>query len=244
MAKPLHFIHLSAGTHNDINNAGQADPFTGNLVVVPVAGEIVDIWAVPRNAAVDIQTTFNVFVNDSDSGVTATLPAQAAFVGTRLTLDGPILVNFGDAVKLGTNGEATNVNIDTEFTLTLKVRERWDRSTFFIVGGEALNIQILNNPTEVTRVIPVRSQLYGVIMHAHINIGTGGPAHTFDIMKNGADSGIRLLYRTGQLINTSVLSEMTGQLFFEPGDSLALRSNGQQAAAGSVVDFLYLLRRA
>lgn len=244
MAKPLGYIYFNQGTHNDINNELQADPFTQQRVVMPMAGEIVEVWANPRNNDVDVPTTLNVVINESDIGVDVTVPVHTA--GNNLpgpmALDGRIFVNAGDSVKLGTNGETTIANTECEFTIALKARERWDRANFYLVGGENDAIHFVDQLNDLERAVPVRSQLYGAFMGIRGNpLDASGVS--FDILKNGSDSGIDLMYAGGLAQDRGAFSEMTGQIFFEAGDRITLRTNGETGPV-TEADFTYCFRRA
>ena len=244
MAKPLGYIYFNQGTHNDIDNELQADPFTQQRVVMPMAGEIVEVWANPRNNDVDVATTLNVVINESDIGVDVTVPVHTA--GENLpgpmALDGRIFVNAGDSMKLGTNGECTIANTECEFTIALKARERWDRANFYLVGGENDAIHFPGQGNDIQRAVPVRSELYGAWMGLRGN-ALDASGVSFDIFLDGADTGIDLRYAGGQLQNTGAFSEMTGKVYCEPGQRLTLLTNGETGPVAEA-DFTYCFRRA
>jgi len=77
-------------------------------VCVPEAGELVGIAAGVQAAATTLATTFDVFLNFSDTGVDALLPIMAENTGTVMTFDGTVNVEVGDYVYIQTNGETGN----------------------------------------------------------------------------------------------------------------------------------------
>jgi hypothetical protein len=217
MAKPLNFLIFNQGPINNLETPGG---FTQERVVLPMAGEIVEVWANARNADVDVATTVNVWINNADSGIDLTVPLQTNPSSTPnpLASDGRIFVNAGDSVRLETNGECNNANTDTEFTLVLKARERWDRANIYLVGGENTAIHFSPQPNERTISVPVRSELFGVFMAVRTN-AIDAAGLSFDIQKNDSDSGIN------------------------PGETVSLISNGETGPAAQG-DFTYCFRRA
>jgi len=102
--RPLNDYFIDGEYITDIGTDGNLLPG----VCVPEAGELVGIAAGVQAAATTTPTTFDVFLNFSDTGVDALLPIMAINTGTVMTFDGTVNVEVGDYVYIQTNGETGN----------------------------------------------------------------------------------------------------------------------------------------
>tara|TARA_R100001377_G_scaffold18266_1_gene9399 strand:- start:3548 stop:3904 length:357 start_codon:yes stop_codon:yes gene_type:complete len=110
---------------------------------------------------------------------------------------------------------------------------------YFIMGGNMTAIQTANNPSPVV-VIPDGGKLEEILLNPHTVIG--GTAVTFDIMVNGADSGIDATLAASTVDETTASLTIGGDINLFAGDALNLLSNGEQAAA-TTADLTYIVRR-
>ena len=102
---------------------------------------------------------------------------------------------------------------------------------YFLYGGTHSAVQTDNNETEEV-VVPESGVLVAVVIHisAVINV-TDDADHTFDVMVSGADSGEDALLPDASPANAGVRMNLTAPVDVVVGQSLSLKSNGDQIDA-------------
>jgi hypothetical protein len=109
---------------------------------------------------------------------------------------------------------------------------------YFIMGGNMTAIQTADNASPVC-VIPDRGKIKDIIMNVHTVIDADT---TFDIMKNGADTGVDATLANATADESGVALSIGGEILVEEGDAIHIKSNGEQTAA-CTADISYVIRR-
>ena len=109
---------------------------------------------------------------------------------------------------------------------------------YFIMGGNMTAIQTADNASPVC-VIPDKGKLKEIFMNVHTVIDA---TTTFDIMKNGADTGIDATLADATADESGVALAIGGEVLVEAGDAIHIKSNGEQTAA-TTADLSYVIRR-
>jgi len=86
----------------------QADGALSNIVCVPDAGRLVGIVAHVTNSATTAIITFDVRKNAVDTGVDCSLPILAKRASAVMNVNGQVIVQTGDYLRLQSNGGGGN----------------------------------------------------------------------------------------------------------------------------------------
>lgn len=214
---------------------------SGVTVCVPTDGRIVGC-VMNTQVLIDAETTFDIFVDDVDSGVDFVLPdttADNAGLLVEMRVAHSVAIKAGDSIHLTSNQEQTAAGT-VEFCWILE-RDAGNDAEFY------LNSPVLNGiegaVTSASMVVPYACQLVGIAMIPHTVISTAGGDHTFDIQKNGADTTTDAVLPDGQADEDGLIMGLTGpRVFLEAGDQLRIQSNAEQIAATNV-DYTYIFRK-
>ena len=109
---------------------------------------------------------------------------------------------------------------------------------YFIMGGNMTAIQTADNESPVC-VIPDRGILKAIWINCHTVIDA---PTTFDIMKNGSDTGVDATLADATADETGVELSIASTIQLEAGDAINLKSNGEQSAS-TTADLSYIIRR-
>ena len=109
---------------------------------------------------------------------------------------------------------------------------------YFIMGGNMTAIQTSDNASPVC-VIPDGGKLKEIFIKVHTVIDA---TTTFDIMKNGADTGIDATLADATADESGVALAIGGEVLVAAGDAIHIKSNGEQTAS-TTADVSYVIRR-
>jgi|TARA_R110001583_G_scaffold4360_4_gene25385 hypothetical protein len=109
---------------------------------------------------------------------------------------------------------------------------------YFLPGGIIATIHTVDTENTDT-VIPDGGTLQAIYMHVHTLIDA---TTTFDIYKNGSDSGVDATLADATPDESGVALSLGGSVEYAAGDAIKLRSNGEQSGA-TTVDVTYVIRR-
>ena len=109
---------------------------------------------------------------------------------------------------------------------------------YFIMGGNMTAIQTADNASPVC-VITDSGKLKEIYMNVHTVIDA---TTTFDIMKNGADTGVDATLADATADETGIALAIGGEVLVDAGDAIHIKSNGEQTAA-TTADLSYVIRR-
>lgn len=109
---------------------------------------------------------------------------------------------------------------------------------YFLAGGNMSAIESVNN-VSAHAVIPDPGRVLSCVMIPHTVIDA---EVSFDVLKNDVDTGIDVTLPDETPDESGVEMVMPAPLLVEVGDSLRLRSNGEQTA-GCLADLTWVIRR-
>ncbi len=229
-----------------LDEAGSAGDVSDTYAIAPRQGELVAIAVHTPSAAVSVETTLDILLNDAEltsPDIDARCPDLLIDTGTVMYLDAALPVQAGDAILLQTNGETAGTPI-LQFTYLFKPSVSRDLDEIVVDGG--LIAAIETSPNAGTPfVCPVKGKLVGVMLHPHTVIGATG--NTFDVLKNTADTAgvtggaVDISIPVSQPLDDGVLCLPDSEVFVDVGDALILQTNGEQVAA-TQVNYVWIVK--
>lgn len=113
---------------------------------------------------------------------------------------------------------------------------------YFLFGGAMSDISSNTNLSPFT-VIPDAGVIRTVIVGVHTIIATAaGVNQTFDILVNDVDTLVDCGFADGLIDERGIACDMGGTVEVQEGDTVRLRSNGEQAAA-TIADLTWVISR-
>lgn len=111
---------------------------------------------------------------------------------------------------------------------------------YFLPGGAFTAVQTADNVAGLTAVVPDPGIVKSVVINVHTVIDA---TTTFDVLVNGADSGVDVTLPDETPDETGVEMLLPAILAVALGDALQLRSNGEQSAP-TAADITWVIRRS